>query len=167
MLGRSQLNSRPATLAEVKRILTLRSSETEFGYEQQASLDYVNRFCKLEESDANALLQQLGQIEGLSPQAAAKVVDVLPAYKSTLGLILAKDKSALSDSAQEQIFALVQEYRTKMIAPILPAPPADPSDEAAPAPAAAEPQPAADTPAPEPESDAKKTRKKPAKKTQD
>ena len=52
MLGRKVENPRPATLAEVRKILEQRSVEPDFGYEQQTSLDYARKFAKLTPEDA-------------------------------------------------------------------------------------------------------------------
>ena len=117
MLGKSQDNARALTLAEVKDVLSARSHEPEFGYEQQVCLDYANKFCKLSLEDAKKLETELNAIEGMNQGAATKITDLLPVYKTTLQLILAKEKLILDESKIESILKLVKEAKKNEIAP--------------------------------------------------
>lgn len=117
MLGRKELNSKPISLAEVKSILTERSKEPDFGYEQQTCLDYSNNFCKLKESDAKNLISELLKIDGMSEDAAIKITDILPLFKSTVQIILIKDKIVLEDEKIDSIIALVKKASENKIEP--------------------------------------------------
>ena len=117
MLGRKEPNSQPATLAQVKDILEMRSTEPDFGYEQQTCLDYANSFCKLKLSDAKKLFEQLKTIEELTDECAIKIVDMLPQFKTTVQVILAKDKLVLDDSKLERILEMVKKASVNKISP--------------------------------------------------
>jgi len=117
MLGKKEDSSRPATLAEVKDILNKRACEPDFGYEQQTCLDYANKFCKLKASDAAQLMEKLMQIEGVSEEAAAKIVDIMPQKQSTLQVILAKEKTTAGEKELGEISALLSQYSKKIIEP--------------------------------------------------
>ncbi|MFA5108790.1 MAG: DNA-directed RNA polymerase subunit F [Candidatus Micrarchaeia archaeon] len=117
MLGKSHDNARALTLAEVKDVLTARSHEPEFGYEQQVCLDYANKFCKLSLEDAKKLEVELNAIEGMNPGAVAKITDLLPIYKTTLQLILAKEKLILDESKIDSILSLVKKAKKNEITP--------------------------------------------------
>ena len=117
MLGRKELNSSPITLAQVKEILSKRATEPDFGYEQQTCLDYSNQFCKLKPSDASELFSSLKNIEGMTDDCAIKIVDMLPQLKSTVQVILAKDKVVLDDSKLTQVIELVSKASANRISP--------------------------------------------------
>ncbi len=119
MLGRKEVSSAPAGLALVKSVLSDRSKEAEFGYEQQVCLDYANRFCKLSQTHYDQLLDNLKQIEGLSLDCAIKIADILPAHKSSVQVILAKDKITLDDSQLLKILELVTQASKDRIEPII------------------------------------------------
>jgi len=117
MLGKKEDSTRTATLAEVKDILNKRASEPDFGYEQQTCLDYANKFCKLKAGDAAQLMEKLMQIEGVSQEAAAKIVDIMPQKPSTLQVILAKEKTTAGEKEIGEIAALLAQYAKKIIEP--------------------------------------------------
>lgn len=116
MLGKKTENPRPVSLAEVKAMLSTRAAEPDFGYEQQLSLDYSKKFCKLTPEDAKALGAGLSKIEALQPESVAKIIDILPEHAPTLQAILAREKITLSEKDLEKTLALVSEARTRMIA---------------------------------------------------
>jgi DNA-directed RNA polymerase subunit F len=131
MIGKGANTIRPATLAEVEKILDKRQSVGggEFGFEQQTSLEYARRFAHLKQSDAKEMLQELEKLE-IKPETAAKIVDLLPKNKSQLMLILAKDKVELPEKALAKAEELVADYskKAKKFEPK-----AEPAPEAAPA----------------------------------
>ena len=119
MLGRKEVSFTPAGLAEVKSILSERSKEPDFGYEQQMCLDYANRFCKLDQTHYDSLLDLLKKIDGLTLDCAIKIADILPSCKSTVQAILAKDKLSLDDSQISKILEYVAEASKNRIEPII------------------------------------------------
>jgi DNA-directed RNA polymerase subunit F len=131
MLGKKREDSKSISLAQAKDILQKRSKEADFGYEQQTSLDYVNQHCKLKLEDAAELEQKLDEIAQLSPESSSKVIDLLPEFKSTLNILLTKDRVGITDEQVDKILDLIKEYRYKMIEPppkIDPKPPEQEND---------------------------------------
>lgn len=113
MIGKGAHEIRPATLAEVARILEKRQGTVgEFGFEQQTTLDYAKRFAKLKLSDAQELATELEKL-GMKMETAVKIADILPANKSQLALILAKDKPDLSEKKIAEVEELVAKYSKK------------------------------------------------------
>ncbi|MFN3910227.1 MAG: hypothetical protein ACK4J0_03290, partial [Candidatus Anstonellaceae archaeon] len=53
------------------------------------------------------LLKELMEIDGMTESSAIKIVDILPKFKTTLQLILAKDKINFEDNKLEQIMQLI------------------------------------------------------------
>lgn len=134
-LGKKVENPRPVCLADVKAILGERGAQPDFGYEQQMSLDYSKRFCRLKPEDAHALAKALAEFEPLKPEGITKIVDLLPEFASTLCALLLKDKVTLSADQTAKVLALVAKFREKMIEPevVAPAPkPEEPAGEPSP-----------------------------------
>ena len=113
MIGKGANETRPATLAEVEKILNDRQSKGggEFGFEQQTSLDYAKRFSHLKLSDAAAMAKELVEI-GMKPESAVRAADILP-NKSQLMLILAKDKSELPEKKLAEVLEVVAKFSKK------------------------------------------------------
>ncbi len=113
MIGKGTTEVRPATLSEVQKILNDRQGKGggEFGFEQQTTLDYAKRFSHLKLSDAEEMMKELVEI-GMKPEAASKATDILPT-KSQLMLILAKDKSELTDKKMSEVLEVIAKFSKK------------------------------------------------------
>jgi DNA-directed RNA polymerase subunit F len=114
MIGKGANTIRPATLAEVEKILDKRQGVGggEFGFEQQTSLNYAKRFSHLKYNDAKEMQDELEGI-GIKPETAVKIVDLLPANKSQLMLVLSKDKVELAEKKMSQLEAIIAAYSKK------------------------------------------------------
>ena len=113
MIGKGAHNIRPATLSEVAKILEKRQGTAgEFGFEQQTSLSYAEKFSHLKLSDAQAMMEELVEL-GLKAETAAKVVDLLPRNKNQLMLILSKDKTDLSEKKMGELEAAIAKFAAK------------------------------------------------------
>ena len=133
MIGKGAQEIRPVTLSEVEKILDKRQGTGgEFGFEQQTTLTYAKTFAHLKLSDAQDLQADLEK-HGLKPETAVKVVDIMPRTKSQLLLILAKDKTDLSEKNFAAVEELVAKYQKKAKKLVI-----EKAPEAAPAVAAAE-----------------------------
>ena len=113
MIGKGANEIRPATLAEVEKILNDRQGRGggEFGFEQQTSLDYAKRFSHLKLSEAAAMAKELAET-GMKAETASKVTDILP-NKSQLMLILAKDKAELPEKKLAEALEIVAKFSKK------------------------------------------------------
>ena len=142
MIGKGTTEVRPATLAEVQKILNDRQGKGggEFGFEQQTTLDYAKRFSHLKLSDAQEMMEELVDI-GMKPDAASKAVDILPT-KSQLMLILAKDKSELTEKKMSEVLEVIAKFskKAKKFEPKAVEVPSAPVEEKPPEAPAAEPE---------------------------
>ena len=113
MMGKGTNESRPVTLAEVKRILEKRQGTAgEFGYEQQTTLSYAQRFSHLSHSEAEAMLKEVEEL-GVPASCAVKVVDLIPKNKPQLMLILAKDKVELPEKKLAELEETIAKFSKK------------------------------------------------------
>ena len=113
MIGKGAYEIRPATLAEVVKILEKRQGTIgEFGFEQQTTLEYARRFARLKMSDAQELQSALEEL-GLKAETAVKIADIMPSSKPQLQLILAKDKVDLSEKKMAEVDELVAKFAKK------------------------------------------------------
>ncbi len=113
MIGKGAHEIRPATLAEVTRILEKRQGTVgEFGFEQQTTLDYAKRFARLKLPDAQELQSELEKL-GLKAETAVKITDILPVNRAQLQLILAKDKVDLAEKKIADVEELVAKHSKK------------------------------------------------------
>ena len=110
MVGRAEKELIPLTIAEVKEILEKRSSEPEFGYEQQKTLEYISKIQKLDKEKSRELVSRLIEIANLDIETSIKIADTLPVFKPTLEVILVKEKIELDDEKKEQILAEVKKF---------------------------------------------------------
>ncbi len=117
MIGKNVTNSRPATLSEVYEILETRRGEGEMGYEQQACLNYVRKFNKLEKADADELYSELMKVDEMKESTATKIVDILPEFESQLKVLLQRERTELSESNFKSARELVLKFRERMKEP--------------------------------------------------
>jgi DNA-directed RNA polymerase subunit F len=103
MIGKRVEESRAVPLAEVSDILETRKTSGEVGFEQQACLDYANKFKKISKTKAAKLTAELMKNEKIKEATAVKIVDILPRYDSQLAAILQKDRCDLSKAEIETV----------------------------------------------------------------
>ena len=100
MIGKKVIDTKPITISEAKEILMKKVEEKvdenneidghQFTYEQNLTIDYVNKFALLDADDAKELRTKLE--EYLTPVQAVKVVDLMPEDLDDLRLIFAKER---------------------------------------------------------------------------
>lgn len=113
MIGKGTNETKPVTLAEVRRILEKRQGTAgEFGFEQQTTLSYAQRFSHLSHADAEAMQKDVGEL-GLPAATAVKIVDMLPKNKAQIMLIFSKDKSELSEKKMGELEAIIAKFAKK------------------------------------------------------
>ncbi len=110
MIGEKTLGKRPITLAEVKELLTERKKEKDLSYEQDITLKYAKKFSKVNEKQAEKLKEELKGIEGLTDELKVKIIDMLPAKKEILQLVIPKE-TVLDEASQQKILDLCKKYR--------------------------------------------------------
>lgn len=111
MIQEKILSRKPVSMAEAKEILKERTKESEEpAYEQDMSLKYFEKFIKLTMAKAEKLHEELMEIEEMDDNFAVKIVDVLPANKDVLQLLLPKN-SKVKETDLDKIFDLVKKYQ--------------------------------------------------------
>lgn len=78
-------------------------------YEQDMTLQYVEKFVKLTRAKTEKMVDELKEVEGVDDWLANKIADVLPVEKPVLELLLVK-KYKLSDEAMNKILEIVTKF---------------------------------------------------------
>lgn len=98
--------SKPATLSQVREILSERGEEGELGYEQSQALEHAEKYWKCDSKKTQKILGNLIKDGKLDEEIALKIIDILPSDPATLKAILAKDKVEMSE---EELAAIIKE----------------------------------------------------------
>ena len=107
MIGKEIVSQRSATVAEVKEIMEAQKAARELGFEQQVTMEYAQKAAKLDAKKAQKLVSALEKMEKLTPEIAVKIVDMMPASKEQLMVIVSKERYTLSEKEIEQIIGLM------------------------------------------------------------
>lgn len=99
---------KPVSFSKVTGILEQRAKDSELGYEQQQTLDYVKAVSKFSESEAQKILTALLKSGKINESVAIKIIDVAPKNPSTIKAIALKDKIELSDEEISEIQKILQ-----------------------------------------------------------
>ncbi|MFQ5405682.1 MAG: hypothetical protein ACE5DI_00800 [Candidatus Micrarchaeia archaeon] len=95
------------SLKDVENVLNKRKKEGEdaLSYEQQNTLEYVEKFAdKLSDEKAKSLKKELEKI-GLTEKMTIKIVDLLPKKEEEVRVVVLQDRVELSD---DQVKAIVK-----------------------------------------------------------
>jgi DNA-directed RNA polymerase subunit F len=113
MVGKEIMEERAVPVSLVRSILEKRSEAGELRYEQRLALAYAQGFTRLELEDANKLANEIADLSlpRVKEEHIAKIVDLLPANSAELNVIFSKDKINLKKDVQDQILAIVDNYR--------------------------------------------------------
>ncbi len=116
MIVKEKLDEEYITISEVKEILNEISDERneedrEMAYELRRSIDHVNEFAILDSDDAEDLLEELLELEGVDEFVGHKIVDLLPDNKDQVRSIYAKERYSLDSDELDEILNIVAKYR--------------------------------------------------------
>lgn len=101
------------TLAEVRDLL---EAEAEIrGYEnllqsQKAALDHAQTVCSISLDQANAIIEEVKQIDIVSDAVALKIADLLPKYPEDVRAIFSKERVTLEPEQIKQIIEIVEKH---------------------------------------------------------
>ncbi len=110
MIAEKILKRKPVTLAEAKDLVKERLKTVDAPtYEQDMTMQYVDKFAKLTKAKAEKLTEDLQKIEGVDHWLAAKIADLLPQEKPVLELLLTK-KYKLSEESTQSILETVKKF---------------------------------------------------------
>ena len=101
------------TLAEVRDLL---EAEAEIrGYDnllqsQKAALDHAQTVCSISLDQANAIIDEVKQIDIVTDAVALKIADLLPRYPEDVRAIFSKERVTLEPAQIQQIIDIVQKH---------------------------------------------------------
>ena len=101
------------TLAQVRELL---EAEAEIrGYDnllqsQKAALDHAQTGCSISLEQANAIIDEVKQIDIVSDAVALKIADLLPRYPEDVRAIFSKERVTLEPQQIQQIIDIVEKH---------------------------------------------------------
>ena len=101
------------TLAEVRELL---EAEAEIrGYDnllqsQKAALDHAQTVCSISLDQANAIIDEVKQIDIVTDAVALKIADLLPRYPEDVRAIFSKERVTLEPAQIQQIIDIVEKH---------------------------------------------------------
>ena len=101
------------TLAEVRELL---EAEAEIrGYDnllqsQKAALDHAQTVCSISLDQANAIIDEVKQIDIVTDAVALKIADLLPRYPEDVRAIFSKERDTLEPAQIQQIIDIVEKH---------------------------------------------------------
>ncbi len=108
---KSELSENRLTLPQVKKVLEAIGEENLDQF-QRRTLDYVNKFSKLEAAKAKKLLEKLVEEFDLDEAEAVQVVNCMPETLDELRVFLAGGRKIIETAKLEAIISLLNESRT-------------------------------------------------------
>lgn len=101
------------TLAQVRELL---EAEAEIrGYDnllqsQKAALDHAQTVCSISLEQANAIIDEVKQIDIVSDAVALKIADLLPRYPEDVRAIFSKERVTLEPQQIQHIIDIVEKH---------------------------------------------------------
>ncbi len=104
------------TVSEAKALLADIEAERaadpdrEMRYELARAVEHANRFAVLSPEDANALVDDLRELEKVDEATAYKIADLLPRDRDELRSVYAQERYSLSGDELDDILNVVSQY---------------------------------------------------------
>jgi DNA-directed RNA polymerase subunit F len=110
-MSKRELSENKLTLPQVKKLLESIGEENLDQF-QRRTLDYANKFSKVEAGGAERLLEKLVKEFGLDEDEAVQIVNCMPESVDELRVFLAGGRKIIETSKLEAIVGLLNELRT-------------------------------------------------------
>jgi DNA-directed RNA polymerase subunit F len=110
-MGKRELSEKRLALPQVKKILGAIGEENLDQF-QRRTLDYVNKFSKVDIKVAKGLLKKLVKEFGLEKDEAVQVVNCMPETVNELRVFLASGRKIIETAKLEAIISLLNDSRT-------------------------------------------------------
>ncbi len=110
-MGKSEISENKVALPQVKKILEAVGEENLDQF-QRRTLDYVNKFSKVDAALVGELLDKLVKEYGLDETEAIQVINCMPESVDELRVFLAGGRKIIETSKLEAIVNLLNERRT-------------------------------------------------------
>lgn len=112
MIGEQIIESRAVPITEVEELLKERKKDKDLTYEQENALKYVKIFSRISLEKTNELIKELLKIEGMTPELATKIADILPTEKEIINLLPSKE-TKVGEESLNKVLELVSKYYKK------------------------------------------------------
>jgi len=109
-MGKRELSENRLTLPQVKKVLE-DIGEENLDQFQRRTLDYVNKFSKVDAAKAKKLLEKLVKEFDLDKAEAVQVVNCMPETVDELRVFLAGGRKIIETAKLEAIISLLNENR--------------------------------------------------------
>ncbi len=109
-MGKRELSENRVTLPQVKKVLEDIGEETLDQF-QRRTLDYVNKFSKVDAQTAEKLLEKLVKEFDLDEAEAVQVVNCMPETVDELRVFLAGGRKIIETAKLEAVISLLNESR--------------------------------------------------------
>lgn len=110
MIGKRAIEEKPVTLAEVKEILESQKKR-EMDYVQRLSLDYAQKFAKVDAKTAREIRKELAATGKLRENHIVMIIDLMPETKEDLEVIFYKERVGVTDADYKKILEILDKYR--------------------------------------------------------
>ena len=101
------------TLAEVRELLEAEAEirgDDNLLQSQKAALDHAQTVCSISLEQANAIIDEVKQIDIVSDAVALKIADLLPRYPEDVRAIFSKERVTLEPAQIQQIIDIVEKH---------------------------------------------------------
>lgn len=99
------------SLAEVKALLEQEERDrAELSLEQRYALVHAQGFAKLSPEQAQALVEELSEVEMMTPANAHKLADLLPTHPDDVRAVFAKERFSLSKEDVDRVVQIAAKY---------------------------------------------------------
>jgi DNA-directed RNA polymerase subunit F len=109
-MGKRELSEKRLALPQVKKVLEAIGEEN-LNQFQRRTLDYVNKFTKVDAAAAKSLLKKLVKDFGLEEAEAVQVVNCMPENVKELRIFLAGGRKIIETEKLEAIVSLLNNSR--------------------------------------------------------
>ena len=111
MIGKEVIESQPIPGSKVKEVLEeFRENDNELNYEQNITLNHLERFKRFSVEDAEEIVEKLQNEFGIREKVAVHIVDLIPQDLADLRLIFAKEPGQTDKEDMEKILELLEQY---------------------------------------------------------
>lgn len=104
------IEEKPIPYSHAKELLTKRKKDSELGYEQQNTLDYLEKFTKLTDSESAKLRKELEELNILTEKQIMELVNDLPGKEDLVRTILSKEKLEFSADQIKEIAKIIKKF---------------------------------------------------------
>ena len=104
------IDAKPIGMPEAKEILSSREKKKELSYEQKLALEHLNKFTKLNISEAKKFLEELSSVLRMSPETMVQILNFMPQNPDELRMVFAREKFSLKEDEISKILVIVKKY---------------------------------------------------------